>query len=515
MDSLDISLLSHLQEYGQLDTRKSDMFGRSENSIYRRIESINLILPEHLKLVIKNHIVYSRLTYKDYIQVVQKIPFYEYVPSQEERLSFIIVQSILKEVVNTSRLYQHLGFSAGTKKKDNRKLSVKLKEAGLEKEIVRKKGIRVSGQETFIRIEGTKILMNLLELGEGDNLYLRKANNPMETLIAEYFKTETTHVICKTEKVMREISATCKLELSYPSKKFIYIYLTLMFYRNDLGFHEDRKVETNVEVQPSFRLIDHPLENHTLTNLLLSMDTMNRRTGQNIRKPFLESKISGFIDDIQKNIITFIHSRDELSRDIYQFIFKCTVRKVYGFNFYDKKLDGTSEEFPELFSIIAENPFISEELQLSDDQVSTLTLIFRKHIIENKVLGRNTKNIVMVTNSSIEKADFFSSNLNHYLDIRIVKTLHINELHQLEKLEYDHIITFSNRIAMLIEGEGFECIKLNYHFRADEVKMLLDMGFSSSSRRKILAGRLMDSLEGMEREEAISYLIREYPSHFL
>lgn len=118
---------------------------------------------------------------------------------------------------------------------------------------------------------------------------------------------------------------------------------------------------------------------------------MNRENNVSIQIQWLEDKMIQFISGIQSNIITDIYSHHELFQEIYQFIFKCILRSDYHFDFYDNKLDQTAEKFPNLYRLIEQNSFISNELQLSSDQIATLTLIFRKHINENKILGRNTK----------------------------------------------------------------------------------------------------------------------------
>ncbi|GAA0319419.1 helix-turn-helix domain-containing protein [Oceanobacillus sp. FSL W7-1281] len=515
MDSLDLKLLNHLQEHGEIDLSNTKAFNRSEGSIYRRIDLINAYLSKHQQLVPKNHKIQSKMTYKEYIQIVQSIPFYEYVPSQKERLSFIIVQSLLKEVVNTSRLYQHLGLSMSTKKKDNRHLTNQLKQAGLSKEIIRKKGIRITGQETLIRIEGTKILIKLFELDENNTLYLRQANNPMEVLISEYFITETHFIHNQVKNMIESIIHQLNIELSYPSKKFIFLYVMIALYRNHLGYYENKKVHTTFTFSSPFKFVEHSTENQIINHILFSLDTMNRENNVSIQIQWLEDKMIQFISGIQSNIITDIYSHHELFQEIYQFIFKCILRSDYHFDFYDNKLDQTAEKFPNLYRLIEQNSFISNELQLSSDQIATLTLIFRKHINENKILGRNTKRIIVVTNSSIEKADFFGASLNHFLDIKIVKALHINELHELAKLDYDYILTFSNRIATLIEEQGYTCLKVKFYMNDDDINKLLDIGFSSSSRRKILADDIVSVLEKKTAEEMKEYLIKNYPSHFL
>ncbi len=45
---------------------------------------------------------------------------------------------------------------------------------------------------------------------------------------------------------------------------------------------------------------------------------------------------------------------------------------------------------------------ISVPFPLSEVQLSTLTLILCKHVLANKIAGRNTKEVVLISNSAIE-----------------------------------------------------------------------------------------------------------------
>ncbi len=67
-----------------------------------------------------------------------------------------------------------------------------------------------------------------------------------------------------------------------------------------------------------------------------------------------------------------------------------------------------------------------------EHQLSTLTLIFREHVLKNKIAGRNLKKIVIITNSAKEKSNFFSQQLLYYFDTQVIAILNINELYQLK-----------------------------------------------------------------------------------
>lgn len=135
--------------------------------------------------------------------------------------------------------------------------------------------------------------------------------------------------------------------------------------------------------------------------------------------------------------------------------------------------------------------------------------------MENKVIGRNSKKIVIVTNSAVEKTNFFVKNLRHHLEVTVVDILNINEIYLIEDLNFDIIITFSNRIASLLAEQNYSCIKLKFYFDQKDIDLLLKLGFSSSSRRKILSDYFINEISDLNSNEIKKLLLNKYNSHFL
>lgn len=131
------------------------------------------------------------------------------------------------------------------------------------------------------------------------------------------------------------------------------------------------------------------------------------------------------------------------------------------------------------------------------------------------MIGRNRKKIVIVTNSAIEKTSYFVENLRHHIDLSVVGTFNIHELYEIENLDYDLIITFSNRIATLLLENKYSCVKLNFYFDQNDIDTLLNLGFSSSSRRKILLDHFLNEIADKNSDEIKEILLKKYPSHFL
>lgn len=518
INNLDLKIISFLQEKGKLDLTYSDqLFGRSANSLKRHIVNINLYLPTEKQIIISGNMVLSTLRYNDYINFVSNLSLDEYISSQRERNFIIIVSSFLNESLNTTKLYEEMGISLTTKKKDNKALTEYLKVRNLDVKVVPKRGIEIVGHERAYRILTTSILASLLEIDSFGNLINRKANNPLQKMIIKIFSEKTQVEIHQAKELLEEFIETNELRMSYPSKKFCYIYLILSLYRIKKGSILKGDEKPNLKVR-KYQLLKEqdPNENLFLDYLVSSLDYTFHRPLP-IDKQLQEVTIA-FIDEIQKNIITTFYNYELVFTEVYQYIYKSIIRNKYEYNFYDNKLDDTHKELSKLFGIINRAlPVIENkiDLQFSRIQISTLTLIFRKFIMGNKVVGRNSRKIVIVTNSAVEKTSFFVENLKHYVDVTIVGNININEFHQLKNLKYDSIITFSNRIATLLEEENYSCIKLNFYLHQSDIEKLLGLGFSSSSRRKILSDVFLKEISNKSPDEIKKLLLKKYSSHFL
>lgn len=144
-----------------------------------------------------------------------------------------------------------------------------------------------------------------------------------------------------------------------------------------------------------------------------------------------------------------------------------------------------------------------------------MTLILRKHVLANKIAGRNTKKVVLISNSAIEKTGFFAELLQYHFDVEVVATLNIAELHVLHDLDFEELICFSNRIAKSLHDLGFHCIKVPYFLHHEDIDYLLGLGFSSNSHRKLLASEFTRRFAEDNPPDIEDYLRRTYPNIFI
>ncbi|MGX7198119.1 hypothetical protein [Enterococcus olivae] len=300
------------------------------------------------------------------------------------------------------------------------------------------------------------------------------------------------------------------LSLNYTSTKFIYVYhfLSLKRIENDFSINQKRVFPVKV---PYYTFYELDKENFTFSSILASLDN----NGQSIYSgdPAIYSLSEDWIDFVEDRILTTFYSKDELHRELEQYLYKCTLRKALNYDFYDNKLDDVKKEFSFLYQL-SEYIYlqkIKNQIVLDERQISTVTLLFREHVLKNKIAGRNCDHYKFCQ----RKERLFSQRLLYHFDTRIAGILNIDELHKLKLLKFDNLITFSNRISTILLENGFLNIKVNYYFHASDIEFLSKLGFSSNSHRKLLAKNFTQEVQNILHEKLIDYLKTTYPNFFV
>lgn len=511
----DLQTCAFIQEKQTLALEKcSRLCGKSTASIKRSISAINEYLaPEHQILISNNQAVFQ-MTYLEYLAFIQSLTLEDYVPSQTERLDIMTIYAFFNLTLNMSHLYETLHFSLSTKKKDSRALSEWLQSQGLDTEVVPKTGIRIAGDELNFRICVVTILSRYLEVDQDFRLTKRLANNPLQSMIAEYFLITGDAEIQAVWQQLREFIAACQFRISYASVKFLYIYMVCATFRQNAGYSLKVSREIPVPVR-DFHLMDQAAENMFVNHLISSLDFSTR-----VMPPVSEQLFAitqKLICKLQNNIITWIRDDHFIYEEVYAYLHKSLIRNTYHFSFYDNKLEETKEQYHRLYDVIRASITEYEgtyQTRLNHFQIASLTLIFRKFINRNKLAGRNRKKLVIVTNSSIEKIDFFMERMKFRVDAELLDVININELYLLPKYDYDFLIVFSNRIATMLDALGYSCVKLHFYLTEPDFDLLNQLGFSTS-RRKLKIHPFLSELQGMDEKAAADYLLEHYSDYFL
>lgn len=488
-----------------------DIFpGKSLLTLKRSATNLNYYLKSE-RIIIQPDMFSCDLNYNEYLNFLSSVEIKDYHSSIEERIKLIIFYGFLYNTVNTSKLYNEIGISLTTKKKDIKALEQYISHKGLRVEIVNRRGIKIVGSEIAWRMEIMVILASICELDNNAVLVCRPANDVYERLMYSHF-TKIMWAFPDVSRTYYDFIQHHKLDLSYPGRKLLYTYILLAASRaqnNPLP-----ALNIPLVVQHNACFID-PAESDFMDYFVSSLDQNDNSL--KVLDISLYTMLQSFYEFMQRNIITDILDRDSLLHELYIYIQKSLIRIKLGFSVFDNNLSSTEQHYPNLFSIIHSSCIEIEKayaITLDKNQIATLTLIVRKYINKSKLTGRNRKTIVIVTNSAIEKVNFFIDNLKFHLDVDVLPSINIHEKERLKALKYDMVVTFSNRISMLLEEMSISHIKVNYHLKDTDINSLIAQGFSSNLNRKINTDEFLALLQNKSESEAREILKARFNNYF-
>ncbi|MFT3943955.1 MAG: helix-turn-helix domain-containing protein [Ancrocorticia sp.] len=517
LSEFSLYLANRIQEKGTVPIAfLAERYGKSPSTVRRCIADLNEFLPPPKRFVTTDAAVVSRAHYPDLVALIQSLRISDYVTTVPERLDYLLALSLTEEFINFSSMYDALAISQSTRKKDRSSLARMLESLGFSMTSFPAKGVRIQGREDRYRIRLSEIFAQVIEIDHDDRVVPRLANNPLQQLIYEEIELCVRRfgpALASLVAMLREY----RIKLSYSSKKLLYVYYVVACYRASLGYGL-----AGIELP---RTASYPIfvddgeagasENLLANALLASLDSSSELEIAHSEQ--IWGMCERFVDAVEARIVTTFYSKRALVREIYRYISKLSIRRALRYDFYDNKLDDVAAELSFLFEQVGRA--YSEHLEcfmtLTQAQLSTLTLILRKHVLANKIAGRNTKKVVLISNSAIEKTGFFAELLQYHFDVEVVATLNIAELHVLHDLDFEELICFSNRIAKSLHDLGFHCIKVPYFLHHEDIDYLLGLGFSSNSHRKLLASEFTRRFAEDNPPDIEDYLRRTYPNIFI
>jgi transcriptional antiterminator len=513
----DLKLANFVQDKGSIDFETcTSLYGKSESTLKRNIYTLNEYLPEDLHFSISDRHIQTNMTYADFSKLCDEITLNHYTTSIDERVMLVICYAFFEGVLNTTELYTKLNLSLSTKKKDRKELGKMLRNKNIQVINRHRKGIELVGNERFLRMYVARQLISVIELNENDAFIQRKANTPIQKLLyrkfEEYLAVYHDEVTEELEKLFKKTETS----VDYASKKFIYIHTALSLLRIKQGYQIQETLENMPEV-PHYNMLPVKTDSRYLDYLIVSL---NYKESLNFPKNEAIARMTNhLIHTIEEEMAVQFYVQDEIYKEIYAFLYKCQIKNKLDYFFYDDKLDNTAKEFPALFKVIqASMKQYDKQYQfsLTEEQISVICLIVETYIMKNHLITDDKPRIIIITNSSVEKVNFFLESLKHYVDFKMVSYLTINELYKLKSLEFDFILTFSNRITVLLKELGWESIKLNFYLNTEDFKKLIDQGFPSNRNRKFSAEDFVEKLASREsKTEKVDFLRSNYSEYFL
>ncbi len=509
----DLNLLRYIQKRQAIPLSKTALrFHKNESSIRRTIEQINLYSSEPM-IRIEKSICYSCITYEELVSFIQNLDAADYASSSDERIRVMIIIMFFQNYVNSSKLYEQWGLSLTTKKQDTSQLRQLLTRYHLELTVLKKRGLSIQGDELQLRFLVIDILHPLFEFTSENKVQARFANTPLEKQSFELAMDYLSSGFKEAAEILIRFLSDTGWSLNYPSKKFLLLFICIMKTREE---EKTAACSYQLPLSPlNIPFTDLPEQNR-LYNVALSMlnfsqplklpsDTRLWQATETFTKQIVNKLPSPFI--IQKEFLNELYSY--FYREINLDHFHCT--------FVDKTVEDTKGQFPALYNLIQQYSFIFKnayDFIFLDEHLSTLTLIFQKHILKNQTVSKRKKRIVIMTSINFERVSFFLEQLREHVAFEWVNTLNINEIHQLEYLDYDYIFCFSTRIYNILYGRRLPVIRLNFFIKNTDIQLLIRNGFTPQTHR-FLTDNFVAEISGKTKAELTLFLKSQYGDYFV
>lgn len=495
----------------------SKHFNKNESTIRREIETINLHSKNREIILIDNGMLTTSLNYTEYTEFIKSLSISQYSSTPDERVKIILISALVNDCVNLTSLYNELGLSVTTKKNDTKILKSILEEKNLKLTVIKKKGIKIEGDERVFRLLVIKHLQLIMDVNIDYKLERRKANNPFENYAFNLFigKISSYNSIIN-EKLLYFIN-NIKVNISYLSRMFLVLYLSVSVFRQENKYTLTSITNLPIKVT-NHKIFNSDIENQEFSNIVSILDTNPYQ-----QFPFDEKLLNlsnVFVDNLLLDIKVNIIKKDQFIKEVYYFMYKQISSHYLDVYFDDKTVNNVEIALPEIHKVISNNQIIFKDkynVELNNIQVSTLSLIAKKWLNITASVKRKSLKIILVTNIVYERVQFFEELIKSYYDVILVGVFTLYDIEKIKTIDYDFIILFSNRMLSVIKDEFNNAIKVNFFLSDEDIKILNSYGFKPSKKRILIDEFVKEfkNLKSSTDTEIIEYIKENYNDYFL
>lgn len=518
LNSSSLNLIKYILDKKKISIKDTSLyFNKNESTIRREIELINLHSKDKNIIIIDNGMLETSFNYKKYTEFIESLSINQYSSTPIERINIILISALLNDYVNLTTIYNNLGLSLSTKKNDTKYLKKLLISNNLKLTILKRKGIKIEGDENRFRLLVVKKLQLIMDVTLDNMLERRKANNPYENYAYNLFikKISPYENIIKAKLIY--FLNNINVNISYLSKRFLILYLSVSIFRQENKYNLTSITKVPITVT-NYKLFDNSLENQEFNNVAAILDTTPYQPFPFDEKLLKLSNIfvNKFLIDIKINIL----NKDQFIKEVYYFMYKQICSHYLDVSFDDKLVNNVEIALPKIHKIISINEKIFKEdynIKLNNIQISTLSLIAKKWLNITSSVKRESLKIILVTNIVYERVQFFEGLIKSYYDVKLVGVFTLYDIEKIKTIKYDFIILFSNRMLSVIKEEFKNAIKVNFFLNDEDIKTLNSYGFKSSKRR-ILLNEFIDEIKNLtpkNESKVIEYIKENYNDYFL
>lgn len=511
----DIKILRYIQ--GNRDVSLSELsnrFHKNSITLRRTIESLNLHSVDPI-ITISNSICSTKMSYTQLASFIRSISFDDYRSTQKERINVFIVCVFFESYVNASKLYDNWGLSLTTKKKDMSYLRDYIKKYKLEIKQIHKKGLTIVGDELILRLLVTNILYPLFEIGTNGSLSERVTNSPIEHQCYFYLKSIEDYTK-NASLIINQFLKTHQIGITSLSERFILLFISFMIAK---PFPYDINPTKLIPLSPTnFQITMDSKANEIYNIVFILLDY-----SKHLEFPFnqvLFDATCEFVDSIINSLTSDFYTRDELIDEYYAYFYRMIIMKSLHVELPDRLVDHLDDKLSILFQIIQKYTPIIEgtfSTHFNNEQLTTLTFILQKMMMRNRIVtdtDKTRQKVIIISNSTYERIDYFIAQIQEYFDIEIVTMLSLKQRSLINNYKYDYIFCLSERIYNILKEEGYPALQFNY-FVSNKNREKLELYGFQRIKTRFLTEHLVDEIYGLSKEEMITHLKHKYKDYFI
>ncbi|OCN05423.1 hypothetical protein A4S06_08720 [Erysipelotrichaceae bacterium MTC7] len=512
----DLKILRYVQDQQQITLHElSHRFHKNSTSIRRKVDMMNLYANEPL-IEIKRSICTCKLSYEELAIFIRNLSMFDYDSTQMERMNVFIIKAFFHPYVNTSDLYASWNLSLTTKKHDMQALKAYLATYHLAIQTVHKKGLTIVGEPLYFHLLVARIMYILFDLQQDTTITERISNNPMEHLCYTYLEKLEGYreeAFAKIDQFLTNYD----MHMTTFSTKFFFIFICLTKLQ---PFKLGENYRQNLPLVPRHIYFTDDTEENNVYNLVMNLLDFSKL----LDFPYdekLANITTTFVANVRNSLTSQIYEDQDLINDCYRYFYKKIIQSHLRVNLLDRLVRNTKDHFPVLYEIVQKYSRDIEatyELDFEDEEYTSLTLLIQKNIIRNRIINTKmqskAKDIVIVSNSTYARIDYFMAQLKEVLNVNLVSIIQLSEKEKLHHMKYDYVISLSERIYSILKQDDFPVLLLNFFLSDNDIERLVLYGFSRIET-KFLTASFVEDIYGLSKEDMIAYLRNTYNDYFI
>lgn len=489
-------------------------FSKNTSSIRREIQHINAYYKIEL-ITIKNGFCSTEINYQQLANLIHSLPLRDYVSNQTERTDVFLVMAYFLPYVNTTKLYESWGLSMTTKKSDIASLKKDLIDYDLDIITVPQKGLTITGNMFKFRILIANILYPLYDIDSSRNISERISNTPFESLCFPYIAKMKPY-FKKAYETLSIFLENYEVKITSLSEKFGLLFISFTL-------HTPKYNQSDLTNMPlpltNFYIDDNRHLNEIYNRVLTLLDYSQQLFFPHDQILFNVSE--AFVQHVLASIHDEIYTQDDLTDEVYHYFYRQILKRHLHVQLPDRLVRHLDEDLESLYLIIEKHANIismTYNMTFSKEQLTTITFIFQKMILRNKIINtprsKSILKVIIVSHASYERIDYFIYQLKDLFEVEVVSILNLSQREQIHSLQFDYIVSLSERIHNILKKEGYPVILLNYYLKATDIDKLQLFGFNRI-RTKFLTNQFVTEIQNLDRASLILYLKDKYSDYFI